>query len=126
MTWTVDNNLRNRLAGTGSLQASFTGGQLRILNASDTLLSSHTIGTVTVTANEVTVPFTSDTVEAGVSGQEATKAVIWASNDDLLLSTDNVGTTGADIPFNQTTGGNAGDTVDPGGATVTLTVGIAT
>jgi len=126
MTWTVDNNLRNRLAGTGSLQASFTGGQLRILNASDALLSSHTIGTVTVTANEVTVPFNSNTVVADISNQEATKAVIWASNDDLLLSTDDVGTTGADIPFNQVTGWNTGDTVDPGDATVTLTVGIAT
>lgn len=125
MAWTVTNALRDHLAGGGSLQSSMNGGSLRIYNSSATLLSSHTVGTTAVTANVVTVPFGSSTVEAGVSNQTADNAEILNSSSVVLLSTNDVGTAGADIPFNQVTGWNAGDTVDPGDADITLTVAIA-
>jgi hypothetical protein len=125
MTWTVNDNVRDRLAGSHSLQTALGSGKLRIYTSSDALLSEHDIGTVTVNDNVLTVPFNSSTVVADRSNQTATKAEIRASNADVLLLTDDVGTTGADIPFNTATGWNSGDTVAPGNATITLTVGIA-
>lgn len=126
MTWTVTNTLRDHLAGGGSLQSAMNGGSLRIYNSGATLLSSHAVGTTSVTTNVVTVPFNNATVAAGVSNQTANNAEIRNSSAAVLLSTNNVGTTGADIAFNQVTGWNAGDTVDPGDASITLTVSIAT
>jgi hypothetical protein len=122
MAWTASTALRNHLAGSGSLQTAANGGTLRIYNASETLLSQHNIGTVTTTANVVTVPFNTATVQAGISNQTATNAKIFNSSSEELLASNNVGTGGADVPFNQTTGWNAGDTVAPGNASITVTV----
>ena len=125
MTWTVNNNLRDHAAGVGSVESAMSGGVLKIYDASDVLLSEHSIGTVSTTANVVTVPFNVSTVEAGVTGLTATKAAIEDSGGSILLSTDNVGLAGADIPFNDNTGWNAGDSVAPGSATITLTMSVA-
>jgi len=125
MTWTATTDLRDYLAGTGSLDAAATGGILKIYSALDVLLSQHSVGTVSTTANVVTVPFNVSTVEVGVVSLTATKATLESAAADVLLSTDNVGLVGADIPFNDNTGWNAGDSVAPGSATLTLAVAIA-
>lgn len=122
MTWTVNANLPNRLAGTGSMQAAMTGGVLKIYSAADLLLSQHSVGTVTTLANVVTVPINVSTVEAGVVNQTATKATLEAAGAALLLSTDNVGLVGSDIPLDDNTNWNAGSTVAPGQIVLTLGV----
>jgi hypothetical protein len=128
MAWTTTETLRNHLAGGGSLQTAINGGTLRIYNdpfGSGTLLSQHNVGTTSVSTNQVTVPFNSSTVQAGIDNQTATNAEIRNSSNAVLLITNNVGTGGADIAFNQNTGWSAGDTVSPGNATITLTVSAA-
>ena len=122
MAWTVDNNLRNRLAGSAALNAAISSGTLEIrTSGGTTLLSTHNVGTVTVDNNVVTVPFNSAAVAGGVSNQDAAVARIRASGGDLLLS-GTVGSQSGDVPFDDATGWNAGDTVNPGTATITLTV----
>jgi hypothetical protein len=125
MTWTATTALRDHLAGEGSLEAAATGGTLKIYSALDVLLSQHSVGTVSTTANVVTVPFNPTTVEIGVVSLTATKATLENAATAVLLSTDDVGLVGADIPFNDNTGWNAGDSVAPGSATLTLAVAIA-
>jgi len=125
MAWTTTEALRDHLAGGGSLQSAINGGTLRIFNnpfGSGTLLSQHSVGTTGVSDNQVTVPFNSSTVQAGIDNQTATNATINNSDGAALLITNNVGTGGSDISFNQVTGWTAGDTVSPGNATITVTV----
>ena len=122
MAWTTTETLRNHLAGGGSLQDAIDGGTLRIFNSTETPLSQHSVGTTSVSTNQVTVPFNSSTVVALIDNQTADRATINNSGGTALLSTNNVGTGGADISFNQVTNWNAGDTVAPGNATITVTV----
>jgi hypothetical protein len=125
MTWTVNNNLRDHIAGVGSVESAMSGGVLKIYDALAVLLSENSIGTVSTADNVVTVPFNVSTVEVGVVNLTATNATIENSLGAILLSTDNVGLVGSDIPFNDNTGWNAGDSVAPGSATLTLAVAIA-
>jgi hypothetical protein len=122
MAWTTTETLRNHLAGGGSLQSAINGGTLRIFNIGETLLSQHSVGTTSTSTNQVTVPFNTSTVQAGITSQTANNATINNSGGAALLITNNVGTGGSDISFNQVTGWNAGDTVSPGNATITVTV----
>ena len=125
MTWTVNNNLRNNMADGADLDASLTGGSIEFYNAGATLLASCAIASVVTTANSVVVTFSSGTVEVGISAQTATNAKLFSSGAAELLSTNDVGTSGNDITFDDNTGWNDGDTVSPGTATITLTVSAA-
>jgi hypothetical protein len=98
---------------------------LRIYNVGETLLSQHSVGTTSVSNNQVTVPFNSSTVEALIDNETANNATIRNSGGAVLLITNSVGIGGADIAFNQVTGWSAGDTVSPGNATITVTVSAA-
>ena len=122
MTWTVNNNLRNDLAEGADLDTALTGGSIEIYNASATLLVSCAIASVTTVNNVATVAFSSGTVESGISAQTGTNAKIFDSLSNELLSTNDVGTSGNDIVFDDNTGWNANDTIDVGDATITLTV----
>ena len=127
MTWTVNANLSNALAHDASLKGALTGAKLRIYSAASALLTEHTVGTITGADNSLTVPFGSAVVGEGVTAVDATNATIVSSTDALLLTTDSVGTTGADIPFpdNGHQGWNTDDVVAPGTATIPLTVSVA-
>lgn len=122
MTWTVNNNLRNFLAGGGSLEDAFNGGDMVISSSVPTALVTCEVAGSSADTNVVTVTFATGIINNGVSNATAVSAVIRNSNEDVLLSTDNVGTTGADVPFNDNTGWNEGGTVAPGAATIPLSL----
>lgn len=125
MAWTVQNALRDHLAGAGSLQAALSGGSLRFFDAGANLLSSHQIGTVATVNNVLTVPFQSGAVGAGVAGADAATAQILNSASAVILSSNNVG---VDIPFpgDGHLDWNEDDVIKPGNATLTLTATIVT
>ncbi|REK56682.1 MAG: hypothetical protein DWQ49_09940 [Bacteroidetes bacterium] len=122
MTWTVNNNLRDAVAGSQSVDAALTGGDIQFRNAADGLLVTCPITSVNTVNNVLTVSFTATVIGAGIVNQTADDAIIRNSGGSELLHTDSVGITTEDITFDQVTNWNTGDTVAPGNATITFTL----
>lgn len=98
MAWTATNTLRDFLAGGGSIEDAFTGGDLQFFDVTPDLLATCNISGVDVTDNVVTLTLANGTVVEGVSAQDPVSAAFRNSGGDVLLSTNSVSDTG-DIAF---------------------------
>jgi hypothetical protein len=125
MAWTVTTDLRNYLLSGGSLQQAVTGGSLRIMTSGSVVLSTHAVGTPSPSGANLTVPFGQALVGAGITNSTAALGEIRNTGGQVLLSTNSVGTTGADIPFNQVTGWKTDDVIQPGATVITLAVAVS-
>lgn len=122
MAWTVSNNLRDHIGGTGDLESAFAGGNMIVRNSSNATLVECEISSSTYSDGVLTLEFNIGVVGESIDNQTATNAIIRNSSDQALLTTDSVGTSGANINFNEVTGWSQDDTVSPGDVDITLVI----
>jgi len=121
MAWTVTNDLRNYLAGTGSLEDAFNGGSSIV--RFKTSGGASTLANVPITSAVATTSSVLLTVSsiAAIAAGEAVLAELYATDGSTLMMTAVVGdtSTGEDIHFDETKW-NQYDTIDAGNITISL------
>lgn len=126
MAWTVSDTLRNYLIAGGSLEGALTGGDIIIRDSEAATLATCVISNIDAgSPPAIEITFAQGTIPGGIEDQDAASAVIRNSSGQALLTTDDVGGEGAELPFDVHEGWNAGDKVTPGVVTLTFALAAA-